>query len=651
MWVSASSYEGCLDKLTLWYNTGLPGIEIEEGAEEVPIRRIYQDLNRNGQWDPGEPFRWELPPEEGEWLPDIPGIEGGWVEIGKLDPFEDPWHPDDPLRPKVQIVNTYEFTYTSAEDYYFYDEDGNGIYDAGEPVWQDESTGNPGRFNSNKRMAEESVIIGGPEPGDEVKGTKFTDIPEKLKDLGLICSDTGVKVRWVDLEATSFGVEDAGMDPADFKIGEFDQTDFVWVDLDGDFAYDCVEGGVGEPIVYASGMVIWDSIGDLPPTNSTEFDLRVQACDKKDSADKDGNCGPFIEGTLTVGNIFVKVMKVNGQKLEDDEFVNEYLRITGDTVEVVVRVWPEPISGADVQLWFRYDDNINPGAPDDGRNDHTKYDGLPDPNNGDWAWSNSRWDGIDNDWDNSTDEEQVDKDGDNFKWGEVNVWHQGVVTGGTVVTDDDPGDFEDQFDENWFEVTLTWDVSMLDDEYQYEFMPIVVDASGFGVKFEYAGLPWVKSDTEFPQLTPPGMVHSDGLDNDGDGFVDEPGEWHEIIVDHQAPYTYAQVVMDSSDYEDEDIGLESWYPLDYPYPVGSKAQPSADDMIIRNNNWKGNDKREGDGDCTDDSAETAYKIYDIQAKVVSMYGGIYFTKIFDEGAGGVNKPYNPDAGSYVPVFD
>ena len=623
VWVSASSYEGCLDILTLWYNTGLPGYEIEEGAEDVPIRRIYQDLNRNGVWDPGEPFRWELPPEEGDWLPDVPGVTGGWEEIGRLEPFEDPWHQVAPA--KVMVDDVYEFTYNSAEDYYFYDENGNGLYDAGEPAWKDKLTGNTGRFNNNKRMAEETLIIGAPVPGDEVRGTKFTDIPGRLKDLGIICSADGVNVRWADLDATAAG-EAAGLDPTDFKLGEFDQTDFIWVDLDGDLAYDCVEGGVGEPIVYASGMIDWTEIMDLPPTNATEFELRVQACDKKDSAGKDGNCGPEALGNVTVGNILLEVRKVNGRNLWEGQYVNEYLRVTGDTVEVVVRVWPQPISGADVQLWFRYDDDINPGAPDG------TYNGYPD--NGTRA--NSRWDSLDNDADNTPDEEQTDVDGNDKKWGEVNVWQQAAVSGGSSVTDSNA-------DENWFEVTLTWNVTGLEDEHQYEFIPIVVDASTFGVDFEYSPLPWMNSATAFPQF--PCSVN-DGEDNDGDGLTDnlDPDEddvFLEIIVDHQAPYTYTQVVLDTDDYEDTEEGLDSWHPLnDLP---GTPIQTGTDKIIIRNNNGIV-DKRAGDGDCEDDSGETAYKIYDIQAKVVSIYGGIYFTKLFDEGAGGVGKSYNPDAG-------
>ena len=101
----------------------------------------------------------------------------------------------------------------------------------------------------------------------------------------------------------------------------FDQTDFIWVDLDGDLAYDCVAGGVGEPIVYASGMIDWTEIMDLPPTNATEFELKVQACDKKDSAGKDGNCGPEALGNVTVGNILLEVRKVNGRNIWENQYV------------------------------------------------------------------------------------------------------------------------------------------------------------------------------------------------------------------------------------------------------------------------------------------------------------------------------------------
>jgi hypothetical protein len=41
-----------------------------DGESALSIRMIYQDLNGNDQWDPGEPFRWEIPPEGEVLMPD-----------------------------------------------------------------------------------------------------------------------------------------------------------------------------------------------------------------------------------------------------------------------------------------------------------------------------------------------------------------------------------------------------------------------------------------------------------------------------------------------------------------------------------------------------------------------------------------------------
>jgi len=305
----------------------------------------------------------------------------------------------------------------------------------------------------------------------------------------------------------------------------------------------------------------------------------------------------------------VAVQSVNGVAIGD--FGNEYMRVTGDTVKVVVRVWPEPISGGEVQLWFRHDDSLNPGALDE------DYDGYPD--NGDIA--NSRWDGIDNDWDGTLDEEQRDRYGNDVKWGEVNVWLLAYTTGGTVVTDQEPGSAAESPARDWFEVTLTWDVSMLADEHQYEFMPIVVDGSGYGVNFNYQPLPWKRSDAQFPQ----GPDVSD----------------YKIIIDHQAPYTYTQVVKNTDDYGPTDQGLDSWTPL-----ICSESQfAGPDSMIVRTNDGV-NNNADADG-CYDEAGEDNYRLYDLQAKVVSIYGGLDYTAGFDEGLGGVGAPFNPNAGGVI----
>jgi hypothetical protein len=105
------------------------------------------------------------------------------------------------------------------DGYYYYDENDNGICDAGEPVWRDIPGGNRGRYNSSKRTfnggAPEPMLMGGPPPSDEQKGSKFEDIPKRLEELGLICSDAGAKTMWADLNGNY----------------QLDQEDFIWVDL------------------------------------------------------------------------------------------------------------------------------------------------------------------------------------------------------------------------------------------------------------------------------------------------------------------------------------------------------------------------------------------------------------------------------------
>ena len=45
------------------------------------------------------------------------------------------------------------------------------------------------------------------------------------------------------------------------------------------------------------------------------------------------------------------------------DYMHGYQRVTGDEITVKVLVWPKPPEGAEVMLFFRYDDDLYPGAP------------------------------------------------------------------------------------------------------------------------------------------------------------------------------------------------------------------------------------------------------------------------------------------------
>lgn len=587
--VAVSSYQGCIDTIILEYGREGYIEDIPSMSQEETYTFEWQDLNSNGVWDPGEPWRISgLPTDtgEGDWVE--PGVAGdiSWTKIGEstlnvgtfagLDVYSNFVNADE------NIAGTDNYPY------WYHDKNGNGRFDAGEPVWKDKAGGNRGRYNYHDRTVKEDLIVGGLRPGDEAVGKRFEDIPPNVKDYN--CTEGTTK--WVDMNGD----------------GEFDEEDFIWIDIDGDNEFGWTSDGICEPVVYASVAFNWDSIYDLPPTNNSLFDLRARATDKKDSAGKAGNWGPYYIGPIRVQNIQVAVQAVNGRAIGD--FTNIYRRISGDTVDVTVRVYPEPESGAEVELWFRYDDALYPGGPD------ANLDGKPDGN----VPANSRWDGIDNDWDGVVDEEQKDKDGNDKKWGEVNTWQQAVIISSSVTGRNS--------DENWFEVTVTWDVSMLEGEFQYNYMPVVVDSQNFGVNINYSTA-WVVSSSPFPQ--------------DCKGFGRTLSDYN-MIIDHQGPYTYTQIVLDSDDmYATYQQGLASWKPLDACTP---------DDMSIRTNDaaqgYPNND-RNPTGDYTDEAGEDNYQTFDLQAKVVSQYGGLDFTKSFDETSGGVEFQYRVAGGEWMTL--
>jgi len=69
--VGISSYTGYIEYLALSCdNLKAPG----EWEGEGTIRRVYEDLNGNGQWDLGEPFHWEFTKDGSEFIPDIPPV-------------------------------------------------------------------------------------------------------------------------------------------------------------------------------------------------------------------------------------------------------------------------------------------------------------------------------------------------------------------------------------------------------------------------------------------------------------------------------------------------------------------------------------------------------------------------------------------------
>jgi hypothetical protein len=272
------------------------------------------------------------------------------------------------------------------------------------------------------------------------------------------------------------------------------------------------------------------------------------------------------------------------------------------------------MAGSKVELWFRYDNKLYPGAID------ANFDGIPDAVP---QVYNSRWDGIDNDWDGVIDEVQADAAGAGDR-GEVNTWQRAVTTGGSTViasnTVYDPNDSGTW----WYEVELTWDVSMLKGEFQYEIVPVVVDAQGNGVNFNYPNLPWAKSPVPFPQ-----KFFNAGCDE---------FRAYKIVIDHQGPYTYTTITKDTTDYKADWFAIDSFEPLDLCGPNG---------MIMRTNDKiNGNAKYNPTGDYTDEAGEDNGRIYDLQAKTVSIVGGLDYTKSLSDTVKGVRFEYRPVGGEW-----
>ncbi|KPJ58533.1 MAG: hypothetical protein AMJ46_14055, partial [Latescibacteria bacterium DG_63] len=556
------------------------------------------------------------------------GMEN-WIEIKDEAVFDPPTAAQ--IAAAANAADLTDFT-----GYYYWDENGNLRYDAGEPVWLDKAGGNTGKYNNTVYTAEEDILMGSPKPSDEQSGKAFGDMTgeDAMKDL----TGTQGVTKWADIDG----------------VAGLSQKDFIWIDLDDDDEYDEGSGGVAEPIVYASVSIPWQKIMDLPPTNNTAFDLKVKAIDLSDSSGADGLWGEEYVGDVRVENIVVAVWKVNGREVINEyilntggakDYTNEYQRVAGDKVTVELRVWPYRSTGVDVQLWYRYDDDLYPGAVDN------NYNGFPDDADDDGgsdaianSIANSKWDGIDNDFDGTIDEEQVDKDGDDDKWGEVNVWRQAVTTvvAGPTEKSGVWEDAEGMTDEdNSFAITLEWDVSQFEGEFQFQFLPIVVDSGGYGVDLNYADLPFTHSEAKFPQSN-----RYYRPDKTGQGyFVHHPRTGYKVIVDHQGPYTYSQVTKDDGDYgDDDDPQVKSFRPLQHG---------SDDDMIVRTNDGAPggndtpkNDKRKGSDDYHDDTGENNYQTYDLQAKVWSIAGGLDYTKTLIDQTGGVEYQYRVAGGTW-----
>ena len=618
VWVAMSSYEGNLRKVELYYSV-TPAVPAEVRTGSGTYGFNYLDLNNNGVYDIGEPWSIINPPGSGTGIPGQ-GTSAGpsWVKIG-----------DAAYMPPSFTTGQAR---TDFAGIYYLDANSNDRFDAGETVWRDHPRGNTGRYNSNKHLLvdadNETIIMGGLRPADEAAGKPLQDIPGKdlTKDITGGGAMTGT-TKWVDLNNNNV----------------LDDKDFIWIDMDGDNQYDSDLVGtvvsadvvtrchVAEPIIYTSVAVNWgNKLYEIPPTNNSQFDLLAKASDRKDSAGKEGNWGADWNSKIQISNIQVGVWSVKGRAVENKidsvdpgkggggDYVGRFQRTTGNTVEVVVRVRPRPIDGAKVQLWFRYDDSLYPGAVD------ANFNGIPD----DGSVVNSKWDGIDNDWNGVIDPEMNDADGHAHKWAEANTWQLASTTGGTVVTaEKTDGDAQDR----WFEVKLVWDVSMLLGEFTYEFMPVVVDVQNYGVDFNYTNPtpPWIRSLTRFPQAPFP--------DNNKDDF---PSIGYKITIDHEGPYTYTQVVKDTSNYDADKFAVNSFTPLDKM--LTSYDTNIADAMIIRVNDGvqsSPNDKRNSNGDYTDDPGEDNYRTYDIQAKTVSAAGGYDYTKTLSDSIKGVEFQY------------
>ncbi len=648
-----SSCNGGVQLVKLFYSLA-PAIPPETRTGEGTYTFQYLDLNGNGQFDPGEPYWIINPPGQGTGIPTIPGTQPSWVEIASVavsytaPPFNFGASASKSqftdLGPAVRPGFSAPYLY----GYYYYDANGNGKYDVGEAVWEDVQApgGNKGKYNNHPRTIQERVVLGGVIPPDEAPGSRFED----MKELATAWLCTGVvrpTVKWANID---------GIDG--LSIG-----DFIWIDTDGNGVFSYSNGtmssygvlssptgpdpnGIAEPLIYVPIGVTWpaSSLWDLPPSNYSAFDLKTQAQDRNDVVNNAGNWGPEYTGTVRITNILTKIMSVNGKTL--DVFKDSLMRVTGNTVDVVVRTWPRPIGNAKVELWFRYDNNLYPGGQDN------NYDGFPDNE----RVLNSRSDGIDNDWDGIVDNDYRDPNNSNNYRGEVNKWVRANTTGGTTMIAQG-GDA----DNKWFDVKLVWDVSGLKDEFHYEIVPIVVDGQNYGVNFNYAGLPWTRSPAVFPQ----GASLIDSFDNDWDGLVDsadsvfvssgsetylaigdtngdgvieakENAEFVKIIIDHQGPYGYVNIVRNTDGIASNERTLDSWSALTHGSP---------DDLIIRHNDGVDNN---GNG-VVDEPGENNWVTYDLQAKTVSIIGGLDYTKTFTDTVGGVEFQYRLVGGQWAAL--
>ena len=651
-----SSCNGGIQLVKLYYSLTLAiPPETRTGTGEYTFD--YLDANGNGQYDVGELYWIRNPPGQGTGIPGQPSAgTPTWVEIQTVavnyavSPFTFPagtiarsafTH----LGPKtfagadaVTGVSTTEQYYYG---YYYYDSNSNGAYDVGEAVWEDIEApgGNIGRYNNHPRTISERRVLGSVIPPDETLGTALGTLGTAAlaKAQGCTGKVTPV-VKWVDLE-------DDGDGFPELSIG-----DFIWIDSDGNGLFSYSNGtmssygvlpsptgpdpnGIAEPLIYVPIGMTWanSQMWDLPPTNYSAFDLKAEAQDRNDVVSNAGNWGlPYI-GTVRITNILTQITAINGKAVVD--FKDALMRTTGGTAEVTVRTWPRPIGSAKVQLWLRYDDGIYPGGKD------FNYNGLPD--NG--TVINSRSDGIDNDWDGVVDNDLRDPGAKVA--GEVNKWKLASTTGGTTMTAQG-GDAANK----WFETKLVWDISALKDEFQFEIVPIIVDGQNYGVNFNYASTDtgWSRSPATFPQ----GASLIDGVNNDFDGTTDEStfitsgaeqyltdGEFVKIIVDHLGPYSFAQVVKNTDGIAANERTLDSWSPL---------TNGSPDDLIIRHNDGIDNN---GNG-VVDEPGENNWITYDLQAKTVSIFGGLSYTKSFGDTVGGVEFQYRTAGGTWTSLgFD
>jgi len=644
MYVAIDSYEGSIRRFKLQYCVGItipPETKTGSGTYEYQ----YLDLNNNGVLDPGEPY-WILnPPGQGGGVPETPGGDGSPIcyDIAIKD-FAFPTFAEIDVHDAF-VSNRYGVQ----TGIYYWDKNGNGRYEVGETVWVDHPRGNTGRYNSNKHVLgidRELIIMGCEIPPDEVAGKKFEDIPNTdiVKNVSGADKVTGVAgnngiARWADVNIMP-----------DSVVGELDAGDFIWIDMypvradnvitqvgDKQYTHIPAAGNIidegGEPIIYALDYVTWNDIFQLAPTNNTLYDIKVSAQDKSDSANKEGNWGNQFTSPIRISNIEMAVWSINGRAVENNynantggglDYYGPYQRVTGNEVKMKVRVRPQPAAGSHVELWFRYDNKLYPGAIDNDRN------GVPD---GGAQVYNSRWDGIDNDWDGVIDEVQADADGAADR-GEVNTWQLASTTGGSTIL---PGNTEYSATDTskwYYEVELTWDVSMLKGEFQYEIVPVVVDAQGNGVELNYANLPWAKSPVGFPQKF---------FNADCDVF-----RAYKMVVDHQGPYAYTTVTEDTTDYSDVWFGLDSFDPL---------GLCNANTMLIRTNdklNGKVVTKKDSGtvtkynptGDYTDESGEDNGRLYDIQVKTASIVGGMDYTKSLSDTIKGVKIEYRPVGGEW-----